>query len=235
MIPNGLCARPGIWQNRPVGDGPASLFLPPPPARLKEPNVEQVAAGTLLQRVHARQFAGNAFNPCKGSATRFAPIRDRDGACIPSLYASSTVVAAVYETVFHDVPVALTRKTVPVSQITKRMHSTLRLRRSITLASLRAPDLRKWSLDRDSLLACMPAAYQRTALWAKAIHDRFAEMEGLIWTSVQCDPDDALLLFGDRVAPADIEVVSVRDGGVDGSLWKDVRDAGLRGGIRLTL
>lgn len=218
-----------------MDDGPVSPFLPPPPAHLKEPNVEELAAGTLLQRVHARQFAGNAFNPCQGGPTRFAPIRNRNGDCIPSLYASGTTAAAVYETIFHDMPAAATRKTVPASQIRERMHSTFRLRRPIRLASLRSPDLRKWSLDRDGLLGSLPAAYHQTALWAKAVHDLFAGVDGLIWTSVRCDPDDALLLFGDRVAASDIEVVSVRDGSVDGSLWKDVRDAGLRGGIRITL
>ena len=197
--------------------------------------MEELAAGTLLQRMHIRQFAGNLFNPCQGSPTRFAPIRNHNGDCIPSLYASGTIVAAVYETIFHDIPAAATRKTVPVSQITERMHSTLRLRRPVRLAGLRAPDLRKWGLDRDGLLGSLPVAYPQTALWAKAVHHQFADMEGLIWTSIQCDPDDALLLFGDRVAQSDLEVVSVRDGSVDGSLWKDVRDAGRRGGIRITL
>ena len=218
-----------------MDDGTASLFLPPPPADVKEPNVEELAAGTLLQRMHLRQFAGNAFNPCQGSSTRFAPIRNRNGDCIPSLYASGTLVAAVYETIFHDVPAAATRKTVPISQISERMHSTLRLRRPIRLASLRAPDLQKWGLERDVLLGSLPSAYHQSALWAKAIHDQFAGVDGLIWTSIQCDPDDALLLFGDRVPSADIEVVSIRDGSADGSLWKDIRDAGQRGGIQLTL
>ena len=218
-----------------MDDGPVSPFLPSPPADLTEPSVEELAAGTLLQRMHLRQFAGNAFNPCRGSPTRFAPIRNRNGDCIPSLYASGTLVAAVYETIFHDVPAAAPRKTVPIIQITERMHSTLRLRRPVRLASLRAPDLRKWGLDREGLLGSLPVAYHRTALWAKAIHDQFANVDGLIWTSIQCDPDNALLLFGDRVPPADIEVVSVRDGSVDRSFWKDVRDAGLRGGIHITL
>lgn len=218
-----------------MDDGPASPFLPPPPADFKEPNVEELAAGTLLQRMHLRQFAGNAFNPCRGSPTRFAPIRNRNGDCIPSLYASGTLVAAVYETIFHDVPAAATRKTVPITQITERMHSTLRLLRPIRLASLRAPDLRKWGLEREVLLGSLPSAYHQTALWAKAIHNQFANVDGLIWTSIQCDPDNALLLLGDRVASADLEVVSARDGSADGSLWKDVRDAGQRGGIRIAL
>lgn len=227
--------RLGNWQSQPVDDGTASASLPPPPDNLREPNLEKLAAGTLLQRVHARQFAGSAFNPCQGGPTRFAPIRNRDGDCIPSLYASSTVESAIYETVFHDIPAAARRKTVPIDQITTRMHSTLRLRRGITLANLRAPDLRKWSLTPEGLLGSLPTTYQRTALWAKAIHDQFAGVEGLMWTSSQCDPDNAVLLFGDRVESADIEVVSIRDGRIDRSFWDDVRDAAQRGGIRITL
>ena len=60
-------------------------------------------------------------------------------------------------------------------------------------------------------------------------------VEGLIWTSNQCDPDDVLVLFGDRVAEADLEIAAVRDGGSDASFLEDVRVAGERAGIRITV
>ena len=58
---------------------------------------------------------------------------------------------------------------------------------------------------------------------------------GWSWTSNQCDPDDAVLFFADRMTPTDLEVVSVRDGLSDGSFLNDVREAGARAGIRITL
>ncbi len=208
--------------------------LPRPSEVLAEPYVVVRAPHELLHRVHDRRFPGNDFNPCRGPDTRFAPIQDEEGRCVPSLYAGGTVEAAIYETVFHDIPVTSPdRKTVPRGAVESRKHSTLQPRRPLRLASLRAPDLRKWQIRRESLIASPPSQYKHTALWAKAIHDQH-DVDGLIWTSRQCDPDAAMLLFGDRVAAQDIRVVGVR-AGTDGSFVKDVRQAGKRSGIVITL
>jgi len=37
--------------------------------------------------------------------TRFAPINDEDGQCVPSLYAAGTLEAAVYETISYHPPI----------------------------------------------------------------------------------------------------------------------------------
>ncbi len=205
------------------------IEFPTPPVMLAAPNVHELAAGTVLHRVHGSTFAGNAFNPCLGNKTRFAPIRDRNGRCIPSLYAAGTVEAAIYETVFHD-----QRLTVPRWQLECRRHSTLLHRRSLRLARLRAPDLAKWGISRELLIGSSAIQYEHTALWAKAIHSQFNDIHGLIWTSNLCDPDDALLLFGDRVGAEDIEIVAAREG-TDGSFLRDARNAGKRAGIQIAL
>ncbi len=209
--------------------------IPTPPAVLATPNLTVLEAGALLHRVHDRRLAPNAFNPCHGGPTRFAPIRDSDGRCVPSLYAGRTLVSAIFETVFHDVPAEAEFNTVPRYQIDRRSHGTLQLRRAIRLANLRAADLKKWNVTRAALIASPPSCYSRTAEWARAIHDQFPDVEGLIWTSNQCDPDDVLLLFGDRVAEPDLGIVAVRDGGSDASFLEDVRIAGERAGIRITV
>ena len=215
-------------------DEGSSASVPPPPNTLLEPNVVVLNVGKVLHRVHARALAGNAFNPCQGGRTRFSPFRDAKGHCVPSLYAGSTVESAIYETVFHDIPLSADRKTVPRDAVEKRNHSALLVRRDLRLASLRAPDLDNWGVRREQLIGTLPTQYDRTALWAQAIHTQFDDVEGLVWTSNLCDPDSALLLFGDRVAVADIQVVAVREG-TDGSFLGDVRNAGGRGGIRISL
>ncbi len=218
-----------------MGEGPEADSLPPPPDDLEPPNVVVLTAGTALHRIHHRRLAGDSFNPCLGAPTRFAPIRDRGGACVASLYAGSTLEAAIYETIFHDVPVAgAGLLTVPLTQVHDRVHSVLSLQREMRLASLRGPDLRKWGIARARLIGSPPTAYAQTASWAKALHDRFPRIEGLVWTSNQCDPDDAVLFFGDRVAPTDIVVVGTRDGRIDRSLQSDVRAAGARSGISIS-
>ena len=215
-------------------DDKASASLPSPPAELDAPNAVELVQGALLHRIHSGSLLGTAFNPCEGSPTRFAPIHDEHGSCVPSLYAGDTLEAAIYETVFHDVPLNARRKTVPISAVADRKHSILLVGRTLRLASLRAPDLLKWGVGRDALIGAPPTSYARTALWAKAIHDHFDGIDGLIWTSKLCDPDSAVLLYGDRVAVGDLEVAGVRSG-IDASMLDDVRRAGERGGIELTL
>ncbi len=216
-----------------MDEGPAGV-VPCPPDLLKAPNVVELEPGELLHRVHDRVFAGDDFNPCRGGPTRFAPIRDAAGRRIPSLYAGLTVESAIYETVFHDVPPSAHRKTVPRDAVENCKHSTLLVRHTLRLASLRAPDLMQWGVHRETLIGSLPTQYGRTALWAKAIHDRFGHVDGLIWTSSLCDPDAALLLFGDRVVAADLLVAGVRAGS-DGSFLDDVRTAGRRSDIWITL
>ena len=143
------------------------------------------------------------------------------------------MAAAIHETIFHDIPPNVPRKTVPQFLVEGRTLSVLVARRSLRLASLRAPDLMKWGVRQASLIGSLPSQYRHTATWARAIHEQFAHVDGLIWTSNRCDPDDALLLFGDRVAGADLVVASARDG-ADRSFLNDVRQAGDRSGIRIT-
>ena len=143
------------------------------------------------------------------------------------------MAAAIYETIFHDIPPNAPRKTVPQFVVEGRTLSVLVARRTLRLASLRAQDLMKWGVRQASLIGSLPTQYHHTATWAQAIHAQFAQVDGLIWTSNRCDPDDALLLFGDRVGRADLVIASVRDGS-DASFLNDVREAGERSGIRIT-
>lgn len=216
-----------------MDEGP-SPPVPLPPARLEPPNPVNLAEGELLHRVHAPQFEGNAFNPCLGGPTRFAPIHDARGDCVPTLYAAQSVEAAIYETILHDVPLGAVRKSVPRHAVESRRHSALVARRELRLASLRAPDLMKWGLTPAGLIGTAPTQYRRTARWAKALHDQFAEIDGLVWTSNLCDPDAALLFFGDRVAPSDLMVTGVRQGS-DGSFIEDARKAAERANILIAL
>lgn len=149
-----------------------AAHLPPPPEVLAKPNVVEYPPHKPLHRVHKRELGASEFNPCKGPKTRFAPLRDDQGHCIPSLYAGESLEAAIHETVFHDIPVESDdRKTVPRCDFESKEHSALLSRRPLRLASLRAPDLRMWQIHRASLIDSLPNQYERTVLWAKAVHD----------------------------------------------------------------
>ncbi len=205
-----------------------------PENQLSAPNTAVLKMGTVLERIHDRNFAANRFNPCHGNPTSFALIQDRKGQCVPSLYAAETFEAAVFETIFHDVPAKAKRKRVPMNKAEDSAQGRLEVVRDLTLVSLREPDLKRWRIRRRQLIAAAPKHYADTAEWAKAIHVQFPNVGGLEWTSSQCDPATAYLFFGDRVQSGDFTVVYVRDG-LDPSFLHDVIRIGRRSDIRITV
>lgn len=173
-------------------------------------------------------------NPGRGSPTRFAPLYDGCGFPVPTLYATESLESAIYESIFHDSVSQPAIGTVPLYVIQKRSHSILQLNRSIKLASLRESDLRKWGIRRNDLITTSPEFYSTSVKWAEAIHEQFHDIEGLAWTSNQCDPHTAYLFYGDRVSPNDFTILSTRNGSRDPTVLKDVQKAGKRSAIRIT-
>nr|WP_156437105.1 RES domain-containing protein [Sinorhizobium sp. Sb3] len=72
-----------------------------------------------------------------------------------------------------------------------------------------------------------------TVLWAQAIHGASADIDGLIWTSRQCDPDQCLILFEDRVAADELEIRDSLSVASNASLLLELRDYGQRAGITI--
>ena len=206
-----------------------------PPSPLESPHFAVLPRGTVLHRVHRTTFRATQFNPGLGGPTRFAPFDDGTGAPVPSLYATATLRAAIHETIFHDIPANARIKTVRLNDVHIRTHSELLTNRDLRLVELRNVTLGHWSISRRDLISSSPALYGQTVLWAAAIHRDIPAADGLVWTSNQCDPDDACLFFGDRVHESDFTAVRSRDGASDKSFVKDVRDEGRRRGIALTI
>ncbi len=154
---------------------------------------------------------------------------------MPSLYASATLRAAIHETIFHDIPANARTKTVRLNEVQSRTHSELLTNRDLRLVELRNVTLGKWGISRRDLISSSPSAYGETVLWAEAVHHDIPDADGLVWTSNQCDPDDACLFFGDRVRESDFTAVRSRDGATVKSFVKDARDEGRRRGITLTI
>ena len=206
-----------------------------PPSLLTRPQFAALPSGTALHRVHRTTCRAAELNPSLGGPTRFAPLCDRTGAPVPSLYASATLRAAIHETVFHDIPADATTKTVRLNEVQIRTHSELLTNRDLRLVELRNVTLGNWGISRRDLISSDPTLYRQTALWAEAVHREIPDADGLVWTSNQCDPDDACLFFGDRVRESDFTAVRSRDGATAKSFVKDVRGEGRRRGITLTI
>ncbi|MBB4402966.1 hypothetical protein GGD52_003744 [Agrobacterium tumefaciens] len=105
-------------------------------------------------------------------------------------------------------PIDEPNKTVGVDNIKPLAHSVIELKRDLVLVPLFAPDLAKWGVSRVDLIDTTAVDYRITAQWAFAIHQSRLDAHGLIWTSKRCDPQQAALLFGDRVAETDLLEIS---------------------------
>ncbi len=209
------------------------MTIKKPPSPLTDATYEPFRKGGILHRIHNKGYGFAQFNPGKGRRTRFAPFYDISGNPIPSLYATSTLPSAIHETIFHDIPVNDKEKIIRGQNILNHIHAKFRVKRTLNLVGLRNPPLNKWGIKQTELIGSDAELYHKTALWAAAIYNNFPEADGLIWTSRQCDPDDAMLFFGGRVNEDDFELISSRDG-ADKSFKRDVRQEGKKRGITIT-
>ena len=152
-----------------------------------------------MHRIHSPAFTGQAFNPCRGRPSRFAPLGRAGRPCIPTMYAAESLECAVHETVFHEIPYDAPVKTVDAGVVRALVHSVVLPTRDLKLCALFEPDLNRWGLTRGDLIDTLASRYAATAEWAIAIHDTDSDIDGLVWTSRRCDPEKACVLFGDRV------------------------------------
>ncbi|HEX8481084.1 MAG TPA: RES family NAD+ phosphorylase [Allosphingosinicella sp.] len=210
-------------------------MIPPPPDPFSAVNRQRLAAGSEVHRIHHSAFPANGFNPGLGRPSRFAPLIRADGTPVPTLYAADGYECAAHESVFHEVQHDAPRKTIPLAAIDPLSHAEMRTRRELVLASLFEPDLSAWGLTRGQLIDTLANCYAATAQWALAIHERWKDIDGLVWTSRRCDPKQAYLLFGDRVAQTDLEPVGQRRIVASNEALGALRDCGARAGITITL
>lgn len=152
-------------------------------------------------RCHKSVFGATEYNPGFGRG-RFHPF---DG--VPTLYGSSTLDGALSETVFHDLPVRGEGRSVLRSSLKTMLGSVLAPLRDLTLVRLHGFGLHRLGISRAELIASGADRYSQTVRWARALHASSDRIDGLVWVSRQHDTSLALVLFGDRVRRADLEVL----------------------------
>lgn len=184
--------------------------------------------------MHSSDFGATSFNPGYGHS-RFAPLIAVDGAKIPTLYAAGTFQSASFEYVFHDIDPAAPFKTIPLSSLNKLTYSVLRLTRDTHLARLFEIDLNRMGATRSQVIDTPPSTYGDTVQWCRAVHDSSEELDGMIWTSRKCDPDSAIILFGDRLNENELEMVSSDVVMNSPILLEQLRASGAMAGIVLTV
>jgi hypothetical protein len=181
--------------------------VPDPPADLTtlSPLTEVWERGRPIVRCHNVRFGATEFNPGVGRG-RFHPFLSRGWRPVPTLYGADCVEGALSETVFHNVPMRGPGKVVLRTSLRPLVLSTLTAARDLNLAQLHGYGLPRLGITRGELIEAEADQYERTADWARAIHDAHRGLDGLAWISRQHDDASALVLFGDRVARGDLKV-----------------------------
>jgi hypothetical protein len=202
------------------------------PKNLRTIRFFRLSAGTALHRNHDRAYPGALFNPCLGAPTRFAPIHDDAGTCIPTLYAATTFDGAAYETIFRGIPSPYSA--VPRQVLDTRGVSILRLRRDMDLVPFFTPELRGWGIDPEEFFRPAATAYASCRALAVQAWREFPNAHGTIWSSIRDSSAQAILLFGDRVSPADFDCAPPRHIDTDAGLLDEFLDAGARAGFLIS-
>jgi hypothetical protein len=202
------------------------------PERLEAGAFHDLPAGTELHRLHSRDFGACAFNPCRGEPTRFAPIADGAGACVPSIYAATTFDGAAYETVFRGTPSRYAA--VPRQRLNDRAASVIRPVRSLRLVGLFTPELKGWGLEPEQVLKADEASHDFCRALAARIWRDNPRADGLIWASVRDSAARAMVFFGGRVAAGDLAEIGTRLAAEDESVVEDLVRAGRRAGWKVS-
>lgn len=152
-----------------------------------------------IYRVASNNRGVDEFNPGKGAPTRWAFFGDGP---VPVLYAAQSEVAAVCESLLHDIPPdgGLLRP----SAYRDRIAARLIIRRDLRLAAFMGTGRRALKVEARDLTDSDPTTYGRTVHWAAAAHR--AGFDGVAWMSKRCNTDQAYVLFGDKVGAGDLEI-----------------------------
>jgi RES domain len=177
---------------------PARCPVTPGLPRLK---VAEMASGTALYRVYDGTWGYDEHNPGFGDA-RFSPFDDvGDGHRVPSMYLAATPVAALLETVFHEVHQSSGR-IIYQRDLRGKLLAHLRLPSAARVGDLRDAELVRRRLRRDQVVSSPAEHYPCTRRLAVAARDKDGSVQGLIWHSRHAElaghpATEVLVLFGD--------------------------------------
>lgn len=191
-------------------------------------------SGRPLIRCHNVCFGATEFNPGIGSG-RFHPITGLDGRPIPTLYGADSAAGALSETVFHDVPVRGPERSILRTVLRTLLLSSVTPGRDLILAQLHGFGLGRLGVTRAELIDSAADHYERTAAWARALHQGNPRLDGLAWVSRQYDDAHAVVLFGDRVGRGDLTVDEPPLALYSGLGFDVVQDAAEKAGILVLL
>lgn len=165
----------------------------------------ELAPGAELHRLHHEAYGPCQFNATDRGNARFSPIRDARGEIIPTIYAGQSFRCASCEIILRAPTAAPDPGELTVvypRDYEAFQHSTIQTRQLLRLVDLTALGQRAIGLIGNALLSGGRLHYPETRAWAEAIHTHLPWADGIFYTSYQCGPEFAIVLFGDRCPDA---------------------------------
>lgn len=151
------------------------------------------------------RFGPLGYNSSPIPKSRFSPIR-HEGRIVPSIYAGSSLEAALFETVLRDKAAA---DFIFEGTLRDKRFTTILANEPLRLIDLYPPGCHKLGLEPAELIGSDPACYARTAAWAAALHEANPSAQGMKWRSRQNPHHDAVVLWGDRIDDGIIEAAGI--------------------------
>ncbi|MEX5305752.1 RES family NAD+ phosphorylase [Kocuria sp. CPCC 205258] len=173
----------------------------PAPPDPFEPRIATIPADTTLHRVHSNTRTTVEFNSGFGPGGRFHFFGDPS---VPVLYAAATREAALAETLLRDRVVG-DRRPLLRSTYANAVLAGVSPVRDLQVAQLYGLGLTQLGVQATELTDTPIDNYPRTRLWAEAAHR--LGLDGIAWMSKRDNSTQSYMLFGDRVAGTDLEVV----------------------------
>ena len=137
----------------------------PAPARPRGLKSRIVPAGSAWWNVTHGSYADDLFNASANGDARFSPLLGTEGAPVPVLYAARHPVAAMLETVFHNVWGDRARR-VGRADLSGRVLREVRFDVDVRVVDLADDELVRHGLDRAQLVSTSAEHYSETREWA---------------------------------------------------------------------
>jgi hypothetical protein len=178
----------------------------------------QVVPPREWHRIHSQDYHPLSFNPNGKGNARFSPFTDAAGTVVASLYAGSSIKAALMETVFHETPVPSSGSILLESNVIERkwVRTDFANTEPLTLIDLTSIGLQRIGLSRPEVIDTTSARYPFTQDLARKLYTHFPQAHGIRWVSRLYDEGICIVLYEDRIAPGMLlqrsAPVSVLDG-----------------------
>ena len=173
------------------------------PARLLGAATTTLGVSSAWFRVYESKWGYDEFHPGSGGDSRFAPFTTSTGVMVPTLYLAESAVAALLETVFHEVDTRGDRL-VYEADLRERLMVNVVLPKPAILLDLRDPELVRLGVARAGIVTSPSEHHPCTRVIAREVHQQRLEVQGLVWHSRQAElasqgPAEVVVLFGDRI------------------------------------